>query len=785
MAPTYQSIISNPQIEDLCQTLENIQDPFEKEKEMRSILMEKNKSQLHVNLKLMANNEMGVNANLEEFRIIFAAKTIASLAKILKTINKLVEKVVPRLIVEKAKEAPKNINRAITKAASESEINTGKNSAINLDCKLRNITLLLPESGQDEMEHVAKFSLTAGMQLNMSTIGGNSKMKLQAGIESILLQYMKNEKILDTIIPATKIVFQMDDATEKNSQDSKIIVNVHPIEIDLAFRHIQFFIKASARILKRLPKLTGSVQPANPAQPLPAVNSIKKMMKIKAGLDKFRISVHDDMGTENEYYPWLQLILINAAAGVEILDSPEGGQKIMGASVASLCLEIYKKIDGSAEPLYASYIEEFKQSHNKAIFPHVKLLTLGFEKMKSDIKIDSRENVTLDAYLHRLFLKDSQIKPKEELGQITYIPAIASDFQDIISNPVIEENEKSGSDEKIHQLVVHLELLKLTEETNIKLKYSDFRIVLAVPALQGLIETLNISLLKMDQIMKFIEPSKPEEVNPLPIEKPPEPKSSKLKFVGDIDNIEIWIPQQTDTNKSRICQLSFTSKILFNSVNTPVSKATIINAKIFKFALVLINKHLIEEGHPLGEAPFEHIIEPARINSEIRINEKDGTQNTTVVAFVEPITMQLGFRNIHFFTNLAKYYQEALAKGLPEVGKKPAEPEKILEIPIKFIKVDVKIDPLYISLIDDTGLSRQQLFKLLFSQIALSMSGAQLLDESIRPTLPVNRDLLNIHAGFVMEANFFNPIVSEYEPILENWGSNVKFYKKVQKTECN
>ena len=765
LTPTYQSIISNPQIEDLCSPLEKIQDPIEKEKEMRSILLEKSKSQLHVSTKLWANNKVDINANLEEFRVIFAAKTISSLSKMLKIINNLVEKIVPQVIIEK-KESPKTVNQTIAKTTTENKIPTGKDSELILNCKVRNINLLLPESGEDGMEDVAKFSLTAGMQLDLANIAGKSNMKIKAGIESILLQYINNNKNVDTIIPITKIAFQMEDSTNENSQDSKIIVIVNPIEIDVAFRHIKFFTKTSTRILEMLPKLTASAQSENSAQSFPVANLI--IMNIIASLDIFRISVYDGVGKEQ--YPWLQLKLLKAAAGMKLTESPEGGQKIINASVDSLSLEIFKKINRSAEPLFASYIEEFNQFHDPEILPYVKLFTLGFEKMKSDINIDSGENITLDAYLHRLFLKDSQIKPQEECGKTKFIPAIASDFQDIVSNPFIEENDKRGSDEQIHQLVINLKLQKGTDETTMKLHYSDFRIILAIPTLQGLIETLNISLIQIDQIMKIIESSQPELSNALTSTPPPKSISSKFKFSGEIDNIEIWIPQNTDTNKSRICQLSFTSKIGFNSVISPKSKTTLLTAKLLKFALIIINKNLIEEGHPLSEASFEQIIEPAKFNGEVRISEMGDTQKMTVVAFVEPITMQFGFRNIHFFTDITDHYQNAFANGLPEISNKSTEPEKTTNIPIIVTKVDVKIDPLTLSLVDDTGLSRQQLFKLLFSQISFTMSGTQLLDESLRPTLSINRDLINLHAGIVMEANFFNPIVSEYEPVLENWG---------------
>ena len=93
---------------------------------------------------------------------------------------------------------------------------------------------------------------------------------------------------------------------------------------------------------------------------------------------------------------------------------------------------------------------------------------------------------------------------------------------------------------------------KDADETIVHFYYSDFRIVIAPPVILGLVDALNTMIIQMNkvtQMMATMQPKEKEQAPPAPhpeVVKVPPPAAlptKKIKFTGDIVNIEIWVPR--------------------------------------------------------------------------------------------------------------------------------------------------------------------------------------------------------------------------------------------------
>ena len=120
----------------------------------------------------------------------------------------------------------------------------------------------------------------------------------------------------------------------------------------------------------------------------------------------------------------------------------------------------------------------------------------------------------------------------------------------------MRKEAKKESEEGNYQLIVKYATNKIKEETTIDVVYSDCRIILAFPAAEDCIETLNFSLKELNIIQKKLSEAqkKPKEINLVQPSKyvPQEEKkieivekdsSNKLQFNCEITNIEIWLPR--------------------------------------------------------------------------------------------------------------------------------------------------------------------------------------------------------------------------------------------------
>ncbi len=217
------------------------------------------------------------------------------------------------------------------------------------------------------------------------------------------------------------------------------------------------------------------------------------------------------------------------------------------------------------------------------------------------------------------------------------------------------------------------------------------------------------------------------------------------------------------------------------------------SAKLFQLALVMINKHLLPAGAPVTEATREVLLLPSRIQVDLKRTEStvDSMRSTNVRAGIEPITVTVGFRDIIFFRSLAESYLKALvglslkpkplSAGIEEEEKqvekqeekqeeKGEEKKAASEYAVDTYQVDASIDPLQISLVDNTEMITQQLFRVLFSSITCKLSATDLLDESGRGGLKESPEKLKASGRLAMEVMFYNNTVSAYEPIMESWG---------------
>ena len=171
---------------------------------------------------------------------------------------------------------------------------------------------------------------------------------------------------------------------------------------------------------------------------------------------------------------------------------------------------------------------------------------------------------------------------------------------------------------------------------------------------------------------------------------------------------------------------------------------------------------------------------PARMSAEFRRAESrtESSQSTKLTAFIEPITILIGFRDIAFFWSLAENYRTVIAELLKKPDVEPTVPvEEAAQIyGVDSYQIEAKVDPMQISLVDNTGAITQQLFRVLLSSMTARLSATNLLDETRREG--IREEALKAGAKLAMEVMFYNNAVSAYEPIMEGWGVEANLYQK-------
>ena len=106
--------------------------------------------------------------------------------------------------------------------------------------------------------------MTTSVEANVAKVKGESNTGVRVAVEEICLELLKEKRVTDTLIPRTRVFLDFIDESKEEPtmrlQTTKVVLAVDPIKVHLAFRHLQFFAKASAKILATLPELTASTQ---------------------------------------------------------------------------------------------------------------------------------------------------------------------------------------------------------------------------------------------------------------------------------------------------------------------------------------------------------------------------------------------------------------------------------------------------------------------------------------------------------------------------------------------
>lgn len=796
----FQNIIGNKQIEEICSSLDAITNYEQRIERMRELLKEQKLSQLHFFLDLNKNEDTNIVFTFSEFHIILAAQTVASLSKTLEQVNHIQNHLLPQLVANKPQAAKEEEPVKIEPVKAEKKKSNlsadkvlGTETKLTFRGELSNIVFMLPKSGLKNKEKVAKFSLTTKVDVDMVKTEMSSSMNVNARIEEICLDIIKNDTVLVSLIEKTRVVFEMEDNSveETKLQTRRIKAYVDPIKIHIAFSHLGFFANTAAGILANLPSLEKASRPKSihrhstrQERPVekPAAKEYRVRTAVDGGIKLVEFIVFDDSEESRQKYPWIQLNLTSAGAALETEDF-QGKQTMKGKTgIEAFKGRICKKV---VESEFRRFVKNFKKEHDESTFPYMPVLEFGFEDLEASMARSVEENMDLDAHLHRLYLKDVELISRVTETDSQIVPAIAPAFQDIISNPLVEASKSN-----LHQLEVKLNMNKQSEETVVKLTYSDFRVIISPPLVTSMLDIMDLFNTQMAKITEKLQvkgqqpQQEVEVVKAAPAAVMP---TKRLHFTGDITNIEIWVPRSVESNQNRICQFSLTTRISFSLVEKSeadklLTRTMTASIKVYHLAFVMINKHLIAPDEPVSKASIEPIMLPSRISIDFRQHEdtaKD-TQKRNVEAYIEPISITVGFREIAFFKALQVYYQTELINKLPQDNKKEQpkvdqEIESVEDAPFQqkagynksTMNVELRMDPLNFILSDDTGIIEQHLFKLLISTMKMELTMASFVNELERDK---DSDHLLCVGNFLMEALYYNSTVADYEPVIESWG---------------
>ncbi len=177
--------------------------------------------------------------------------------------------------------------------------------------------------------------------------------------------------------------------------------------------------------------------------------------------------------------------------------------------------------------------------------------------MKAEGNVNLAEKSELRAHLHRLYLKDTHMKLRE--SDHKPVPAMAPDFQDILSNLTLVRAGKSAEG---HQLEVQLNMDKKSDEIAVRVVHNDFRVLVAPPVVAGALELVSLILSQVRKIQQtavdagFVSRNFSEEdikprphkwrASTLPVSK------RALKFSGEVSNIEVWLPRNVTGARSTL-----------------------------------------------------------------------------------------------------------------------------------------------------------------------------------------------------------------------------------------
>ncbi len=185
LAPDYQAIIGNPQIEEACAAAEEVADTEEKLRMIKQRLGEKRLSQFHVLVDLKNGADSTIDVCMEEFRVVLAPPTMLAVAKILKHVAAVKDKVMPRMLLAlskkrlKVKRAPGNVKKLTEKVIAP----PFAGSKISFRGKLRNIVVLLPETVLRIVTKIGKIGAGTGGTIFADDKRGGRTESTQRGVD--------------------------------------------------------------------------------------------------------------------------------------------------------------------------------------------------------------------------------------------------------------------------------------------------------------------------------------------------------------------------------------------------------------------------------------------------------------------------------------------------------------------------------------------------------------------------------------------------------------------------
>lgn len=391
-------------------------------------------------------------------------------------------------------------------------------------------------------------------------------------------------------------------------------------------------------------------------------NSTWKMSFLTGQLSLVMLHLQEGFFTEKEVRPpWVQADLANTTWSLEF-NKIGNVNEMRGEGVIDFCKgQLFKRCE-----------DEESAEKDKTFIP---MLKFGFENFYTLLSTDENGDMVIDLYLHKLILRDAGLPSPKKQKEGDMKPAIAPDFQELITNPRLELTKKESE----HQMVFKMVMDHRGGGIVMKLYYNDFRLIVAPPVILELMEVsyfLTAQSFKLIDSLKF-KTSAPQENKTVVPEEPKEgPLTSwKMIFWAEMSNVEIWIPRVIEENQTRICQFSYSGKFEYSSISQNqggkmLSRTTGASIEFYDLAFVMINKHLLREGEPIEKATREAIMPPGRMDFDYKVLEdvETSTMTTEISGYIESMKLVLGFREVAFFMPMWTYYNENLFQEIPKLN---------------------------------------------------------------------------------------------------------------------
>jgi hypothetical protein len=190
-----------------------------------------------------------------------------------------------------------------------------------------------------------------------------------------------------------------------------------------------------------------------------------------------------------------------------------------------------------------------------------------------------------------------------------------------------------------------------------------------------------------------------------------------------------------------------------------VKKSTKISGRVSQFVLQM--RH---------DGNSSMLIQPARLNVDMTISESkaDDCKTLAVDGYIEPLTVLVGLRDIDFVKGYLSLLQDAIPR-LPRLNSVGPTSRPVVYA-VNRLQLHGKLDPLRVSLVDDTEERPIHLFRVELTQASATVSTCKLEPEDPNKRLALEHsESFKASAGLALEATFYNWTVSEYEPLMENW----------------